>query len=908
MHSSDRDSPTSTSTAVPWHALERDEVLQRLETSEQGLSAGEAASRRARFGPNVLPDRRGPGIFSLIVRQFRNPLIYVLLLAGGVSLVLGESVDAAFIFGVLIVNAAVGAFQEWQAEHGASALQSAVKMRATVRRGATLEEVDASELVPGDVVQLESGGAVPADLRIISEIEVRVDESVLTGESVPVAKDVARIDDESAPTGDRLNMLYAGTSIVNGRATGVVAETGQATQLGQIARSLGEPSALPPLVARMRSFTARLALFMLIFIAAVGGAELLRGTGFGDVVLLAIALAVSAIPEGLPVGVTVALSIASRRMARRNVIVRLLPAVEGLGACTVIATDKTGTLTVNRMTVKRIVLPDGFELEVTGEGLDLAGEFVDKTGAIATDRSAELRRLVMAGVLCNEAQLRMSEREVLAVGDSVDAAFLVLGEKLGIHRVEVEDLSPRTGLIPYESARGYAASYNSGDRATHCSVKGAVELVLEMCRGASVQNILAQANLLADEGYRVLALAAGTVDDITPGTVAPEPANLQFLGIVGLIDPVRPDVPEAVQRCRSAGVKVKMVTGDHPATGLAIARQLGIAEDESEVVTGRDLASDGSASDRIGAATVFARVEPRQKTDIVTSLQSAGHYVAVTGDGVNDAPAMRAANIGVSMGQGGTDVARDASDLILTDDNFASIVNGIEEGRTAYDNVRKIVWLLLATAVGELILFLLSTLTGQPVPLTPVQLLWLNAVTQGIQDVALAFEGREPGVLRRPPRSPSEQILDRRMIEQIMLSGAVMGIGGFVVYYWALNVAGWSEFSASNVLLLVMVLFENVQVFNSRSELRSAFRVPLSANPWVVGSVILAQGVHIGAMYTPGLRSVLDVEPVSPAVWTTMLGVSLSVLAAGEIYKRFRTGRSAACSASIRRLGRLLRR
>ncbi len=881
-----------------WHTLSVDEVFDRLETSSQGLAADQAEARQVRYGRNVIPDRPGPGVISLVVRQFRNPLIYVLLIAGAVALAVQEVVDAIFIFGVLIINAAVGAFQEWQAEHGARALQSVVRVKATVRRGATLEELDASELVPGDVVLLESGGAVPADLRIIGAIETTVDESVLTGESEPVAKDPAAIELAESPVGDRFNMLYAGTSMVRGRATAIVASTGSITQIGRIARSLTEQSAPPPLVARMRSFTTRLTLALMVLIVALGAAQFIRGSDVGDVVLLMIALAVSAIPEGLPVGVTVALSIASRRMAGRNVIVRLLPAVEGLGACTVIATDKTGTLTVNRMTVKRLVLADGFEAEVAGEGLELSGEMLHEGQVLAGGRLDELARIAKSGVLCNEAQLRLVEDEVVAVGDTVDAAFLVLGEKLGLSKVEVEDAASRVGLIPYESARGFAASYNrsggfggSGGEVT-CSVKGAVELVLEMCEGVDRPTVLDWTQQLASSGFRVIALAAGPAEmpdpSLIPSQIPTRPSGLRFLGLAGLIDPVRRDVPDAIQRCRDAGVDVKMVTGDHPATALAIARQLGIATDESEVVHGRELSVGEVESDRIEAASVFARVEPSQKTGIVTTLQAAGHFIAVTGDGVNDAPALRAANIGVAMGRSGTDVARDASDLIIADDNFASIVNGIEEGRTAYDNVRKIVWLLLATAVGELVLFLLSTAMGLPIPLTPVQLLWLNVVTQGIQDVALAFERKEPGVLRRPPRSPAEEILDRRMIEQVLMSGFVMGLGSFLVFYWLVEVSGWSHFSASNVLLLALVLFENVHVFNSRSELRSVFRVPLAANPFVVASVFLAQGLHLGAMYTPGLRSVLDIEPVNIGTWLTMLGISLSILVTAEVYKRYR--------------------
>jgi Ca2+-transporting ATPase len=555
-------------------------------------------------------------------------------------------------------------------------------------------------------------------------------------------------------------------------------------------------------------------------------------------------------------------------MARRNVIVRLLPAVEGLGACTVIATDKTGTLTVNRMTVKRIALPDNYEVEVTGEGLDLAGQLQHPTGQIDLRHLAQCTRIARAGVLCNEAQLRLVEGEVSVVGDTVDAAFLVLGEKLSMAKVALEDCSARVDMIPYESARKFAASYNRDDDMVEVSVKGALEVVLGMCDQVDEERINQQAVQLARRGFRVLATASGRVQPAAGDSHSTsEPTGLEFLGLVGLIDPVRPDVPEAIQRCRAAGVAVKMVTGDHPATALSIARQLGIASDESEVMTGREIAAlnaqAGEYQDTVGAATVYARVEPAQKTAIVKSLQDAGHFVAVTGDGVNDAPALHAANIGVAMGKSGTDVARDASDLIIADDNFASIVNGIEEGRTAYDNVRKIVWLLLATAMGELVVFLLATITGLPIPLTAVQLLWLNVVTEGIQDVALALEKREPGVLRRRPRAPSEQILDSRMIEQVLLSGSVMGIGSFLGFYWLLEVNGWSVFAASNVLLLVMVFYENVHVFNARSESRSVFRIPLTANPLVVGSAFPAQRIHIGAMYMPGIRDILDIEPVS---------------------------------------------
>jgi magnesium-transporting ATPase (P-type) len=446
--------------------------------------------------------------------------------------------------------------------------------------------------------------------------------------------------------------------------------------------------------------------------------------------------------------------------------------------------------------------------------------------------------------------------------------------------------------MPFESERRFGATFNDSGGGTVAHVKGAVETVLGMCPGADRETVTRQANAMAETGFRVIALACGQVDTaaVSNSNSGSSLTGLRFLGLAGLIDPVRRDVPASIEKCHAAGVEVLMVTGDHPGTGLAIARQVGIAKDESEVVHGRELAELDSQperlKERVRGARVFARVEPSQKMQLVTSLQEAGHFVAVTGDGVNDAPALRAANIGIAMGRAGTDVARGAADLILTDDNFTSIVDGIEEGRAAYDNVRKIIWLLLATAAGELVLFTLSTITGLPAPLTPVQLLWLNVVTEGIQGIALAFEKREPGVLERPPRPPSQQIFDRRMIEQIVLAGAIMGGASFGLFYWMREVWGDDDSFVRNHVLLLMVLFENVHVFNSRSETRSAFGMPFSANPLAVIGVFLAQGLHIGAMYTPGLSEVLEIEPVSIGAWASLLGISLSLLVAVDGYKR----------------------
>nr|WP_242519340.1 HAD-IC family P-type ATPase [Halochromatium roseum] len=513
---------------------------------------------------------------------------------------------------------------------------------------------------------------------------------------------------------------------------------------------------------------------------------------------------------------------------------------------------------------------------------------------------AAVRRLASTGVLCNEGELRETDDgNVETIGDTVDVAFLVLGQRLGLSRDELLVDHPEQARVPFKSKRRLAATFNQGDERLEAHVKGAAEAVLPLC--ADAEELQAQVDDLSGRGFRVLALAAGAVDgdaaDAARRLEEGELGGLNLLGLVGLIDPVRQEVPDAVRRCHEAGVGVRMITGDHPATGLSIAREIGIAEDSDEAVTGaevRSLADDGGNGDdrsRLGRAPVYARVEPEQKTAIVGALQDQGHYVAVTGDGVNDAPALRKANIGVAMGRAGTDVARRAADLILTDDNFASIVNGIEQGRIAYANVRKVVWLLISTGAAEIVLFFLALALNMPLPLGAVQLLWLNLVTNGIQDVALAFEKGEPGVLKRPPRPPDEPIFDQRMIEQTLVAGLYMGVVAFGVFYWLQQVWGWNEHDARNSLLLLMVLFENVHIFNCRSEERSAFRIPLRGNLLLIGTVIAAQAVHILAMYLPGLSDVLGVGPVPLWDWAMLLGIAASLLLVMELFKVLRVPR-----------------
>ncbi|WP_193367737.1 cation-translocating P-type ATPase [Pelagibius marinus] len=891
-----------------WHALSAEEALLRLDSGRAGLTHTAAAERLARYGENRLPRRETTPVLVVYLRQFKSPLVYLLLAATVVSLVVGEWSDAAFIFVVLQLNALIGGVQEWKAEQSAAALDRMLQATAVVLRDGLSHRVDTAGLVPGDVVRLESGSAVPADLRLLSQQELTVDESLLTGESLPVVKDAAEMLHEAAPMAERTNLLFAGTTVLTGRAQGVVAATGAHTQIGRIATALAAPDqALPPLIGRLEQFSRWIGIATLVAIAVLAAVQLAQGLSILTVFLVAVALAVAAIPEGLPVAITVALAIATSRMARRDVIVRALPAVEGLGACTLVASDKTGTLTCNELTVKRLVLFDDVGPAVEGA---VAGEGYRPDGGITVDgrhptpqEQAGFLELARSAVLCNEAELRLHEESVSHLGDTVDVAFLVLAHKLGIDPDRAKAETAQLSIIPYEPQRRYGAAfvaaYTAGPEARRpgghvtVHVKGALEALLPMCDGVDWARALEAGEALAAEGYRVLAVASGVVSQEAAQRAAPDSLRyLRLLGLVGLMDPVRPEVPAAVERCRAAGVEVVMITGDHPETARTIARQLGIGADgaggDAQVVSGRELTAAADEPARFaelgGGAQVFARVGPPQKLQIVRCLQQAGHLVAVTGDGVNDAPALAAADIGVAMGKDGTDVARGAADLILTDDNFASIVAGIEEGRVAYDNVRKLIYLLVTTGLGEIVLFLLAISAGFPLPLFAVQLLWLNLVTNGIQDVALAFERGEPGILDRPPRPREESLFDRRMLGQVLVGGVYMGACAFGFYFWALE-RGLPEDQARNLLLLLMVLFENVHALNARSEERSAFAVPLGANPFLILAILGAQGSHVAAMYLPGISDVLAVQPISLIDWLTVAGVALSLLVVMEIRK-----------------------
>ncbi|OFZ19550.1 MAG: hypothetical protein A2X94_12575 [Bdellovibrionales bacterium GWB1_55_8] len=892
--------------SLPPYRLSTEEVIAKLGAIQQGLSDEEVDKRQAIHGRNDLPKKEPPGVISVFLHQFRSPLIYVLLIAGVIAIGMKDTGDAAFIFGVVLLNAMIGSFQEWKSEKSASELQNLMKTRARVRRSGRDAEVDAEELVPGDIVLLESGAKIPADLRLISVHALSIDESLLTGESTAVEKGVDPLAQTEGSVSDQKNMAFAGSAVLGGRAEGIVVATGKGTELGAIAGAVsGTEGAKPPLLIRMEQFVRQISVLTLAAVIVLGGISLSRGMSFTDVLMMAVALAVAAIPEGLPVAMTIALSLGVSRMAKRNVIVRRLPAVEGLGSCTYIASDKTGTLTLNRQTVRVVALPDekgGFS-RMDVPAFDHAAGSNGEVTLSHLQESDQVQHLARSAALSSEGRLIRHGNGWKSHGDAIDVGFLALAHQAGLDPEELSDRHPGVARIPFESERKYAAHLFRSADGTKVSVaiKGAPEAVLPRCHTvrtgthdspADPEELLEEAERLAADGFRVLALATSENVDGTHISGNEFPADklplMEFLGFVGFIDPLRPEAKAAVAKCLKAGVQVGMVTGDHPATALAIARNLGIAENHDQLLTGKQLEelrkSDIKLSEKkVAAARVFARVNPLQKLEIVEALMNGGHFVAVTGDGVNDAPALRKANIGVAMGSG-TDVAKETASIIIADDNFASIEAGIEEGRFAYANLRKVIYLLISGGAGEILLFALSLASGLPLPLLPVQLLWVNLVTNGIQDVGLAFEKGEPGVMTLPPRRTSEGIFDRVLVQETVLMGLVMGLGTFAAWAWLLA-EGFAENEARNLTLLLLVLFLNFHALNCRSERTSAFRIPFRNNRILVLGICAALGIHVLSMNIPIMQRVLTLNAVPLSHFLLVLVAASLILLVSELHK-----------------------
>jgi len=880
-----------------------EQVFALLNTQSSGLSQSEAKDRLIASGPNCLPAASPPSILFVFVRQFLNPLIYVLLVVGLISIFLGHMTDSLFIFGVLLFNAIIGTFQEYHAEKSALALKQMTPTKALVRREGEDFEVNSENLVLGDIVLLESGFKVPADIRLNASNLLEIDESLLTGESVPVVKDFTKLFTNNCPVSDQQNMAFAGSLVTRGKGVGVVIATALETELGSIAQEvLSGVSTKTPLLIRMETFSKKIAYFSVIAVFIIGAALLAQGQPFSEVLLFAVALGVAAIPEGLPVALTVALSVASRRMAKKNVIVRKLAAVEALGSCTFIGTDKTGTLTVNELTAKQLVFPNSQPWNITGTGIVPEGELVIPSAVTQSEGQKLIKDLCQAVVLCNDSFLGKKNNNWVTHGDSVDIALLVMAHKINITKAGLSDQFSKVTEIPFGSEHQFSATVHESinNQKSLVSVKGAYERLLPMCnkmatemgdKSIDVKSIIAQADNLANNGYRVLSVASRNEASVSNLELKVENLkDLTFLGLIGMIDPLRPEAKLAIEKCHNAGIGVAMITGDHPITALSISRDLGLTRDFNEVVNGSLLEAANSEIEfdkLVAHSKVFARVSPQQKLKIVESLQRQNHFVAVTGDGANDAPALKAAHVGVSMGKMGTDVARETSDLIISDDKFSSIVAGIEQGRVAYDNIRRVIYLVVSTGAAEIVLFILSLLFKLPMPLTAVQLLWLNLVTNGIQDMALAFEPAEGDELLRPPRPKKEPVFNRIMLERIALSALVMGGVTFFVFRGMIE-TGSSISNAQNVTLLLMVLFENVMIGNARSEYKSGLSTSPLRNPLLLFGTIAAQLAHVWAMHSASFSKVLGVHPISLSEWSRLLLIALTIFLAVETHKLIR--------------------
>ncbi|EIF51297.1 HAD-IC family P-type ATPase [Sulfurovum sp. AR] len=850
---------------IHFHTKTIEQTFSLLDSDHSGLTEESVYARQEKYGLNILPSEPEMSFLEHFLQQFKSPIIYVLLIASFMALIIQEYTDAGFILLVLLLNAVIGTYQEYSASQKAKLLQNLIKTNVMVLRDGELQEVDSRQIVTGDILIFEPGTKVSADVRIVEANNLMVDESLLTGESIDVHKDALFVSaNEDLLISERKNMLFAGTYISSGRGLGIVTAIGKETEAGKIAQLLSKKSiAKIPLVEKMEklSFTISIAIAIMVIILFTVG--VLKDMEFYGLFLFAVALAVSTIPEGLPVAITVALTSASLSMSRKNVIIRKLAAIEGLGACTLIASDKTGTLTQNRLSVEYFISP---HMVYDTDSLDDVHDMV-----------------YLASVLCNEMHYKESEEGgVDFYGDQVDIALAQFAANADESYITSSRSYRKIDEIPYEPINRFSAVMMELDELIFQFSKGSPETVLEHCNVTQEEKIeiLNEVDAWALKGYRTIALAYKESSDESVINLR----NFTYLGFVAIIDPVREESPEAIKKAQEAGIKVVMITGDHPNTAFSIAQELGIASSREEVMSEKELLAwedGGAVAEALKDKSVFSRVTPAQKMMIVMAYQSLGHYVAVTGDGVNDAPALRHANIGVAMGKSGTDIAKATSDIILTDDNFTSIVNGIEEGRRAHDNIRKVVYLLISTGFAELVLVMLSFLTGLPLPLLPVQLLWLNLVTNGIEDVMLGLEKAEPGLLQRKPRSPKEPIFNRLMLRRIFIGGLYIGVTSFVLFYILLK-NGESEESARNIILLLMVLFENVHVFNARTETNYLHKVGYRSSMFLIFWVIFTQLLHIACLYIPFMQNVLSTQPVSFNMWLELAMIALGLVAVME--------------------------
>ena len=889
-----------------WHSLSADEVIKRLEVDVSvGLSSDEVQKRRDRFGLNQITPKKGTPLWLRFLLQFHQPLIYILLAATLTTLFLKEWVDASVIFGVVLINAIVGFLQEAKALKALEALSRLMISSVSVLRDGKEQHISSTELVPGDVVMIASGDKISADMRLIYSRDLQANESPLTGESVPVEKQINPLDAKTV-LADRINMLYASTFVTYGRGKAIVTATGDATEVGRISELINTAEDLEtPLTIKIASFS-RYLLFVIMGLSALTFVVgMLRGQSFVEMFMATIALAVGAIPEGLPAAVTITLAIGVARMAKRRAIIRKLPAVETLGSTGVICSDKTGTLTENQMTVQEI-FSAGQTYQISGVGYSFEGDLQELSPKSGVKESVALKECLTAGLLCNDSRIVEKEGLFQVEGDPTEAALIVSANKAKSLFPEGIPALPRKDSIPFESEYQYMATFHilpDGNGLVY--LKGSVEKILAKCVNYLDENgdshpldsvlIEHQIEIMAAKGLRVLAFARGSIssqkDKIDHSDIT---KSLTFLGLQGMIDPPRKEAIEAVRRCHSAGILVKMITGDHVLTAKAIAEQLNLKSRLGKEDSVKDLAAlsgselekmnDEELQKSVDRVSVFARVTPEQKLRLVKAFQTRGYIVAMTGDGVNDAPALKQANIGIAMGRAGTEVAKEAADMVLTDDNFASIEAAVEEGRCVFDNLRKFIVWTLPTNAGEAIVTMVAIFAGMVLPVAPVQILWINMTTALCLGMMLAFESKEPDLMQRPPRDPKTPIMTGGLIIRTIVVGILLALGVFGIFFYERN-NGLSIEEARTAAVGVLVMGELFYLLNCRSLSKSMFTLGVFSNRWLISGILIMIGLQMLFTYSPAMNRFFHSAPISFDAWVRIFLIGLSIYGIIEVEK-----------------------
>jgi len=888
-----------------WYSKSKEEILSELNTNlNSGLTKNEVDLRLEKYGSNDLREEDKKSFFSKIVAQFSDFLILILIGAAIISFAVGESKDAIVIIAIVMVNAFLGIYQEGRAEKALDALKKMSSPNAKVIRDGTTEVAPASSLVPGDIVVLDAGDIIPADLRLVESSNLKIEEASLTGESVPVEKDSNVFFEEEVSLGDRKNMAYMSTAVTYGRGKGVVVGTGHDTEIGNIATMIQSfEDEVTPLQKQLNQLGKVLGITTIIICIAVFGIGLLQNREVLEMFMVAISLAVAAIPEGLPAIVTIVLAIGMNRMVKRNAIVKKLLAVETLGSTTVICSDKTGTLTQNEMTVVK-VFTDGKIIDVTGGGYEPVGEFKIEGNTINVEDIGDFQTLLSISALANDANLEKTSDGYKVIGDPTEGALITLAGKGNINKQSINKEFPRIEEIPFDSDRKMMTTFHKDyiPNKVVSFTKGAPDIIINRCTRISMdgkildfddilkKEVLKVNNIFSKKALRVLAFAYKEYNNL-PNNISTDSneVDMTFIGLVGMIDPARPEAKDAIAKCKEAGIKTIMITGDYKETAFAIAKELGMAESIDQAMMGEELnkISDEELREVVKNIKVYARVSPEHKVRIVSALKANGEITAMTGDGVNDALALKRADIGVSMGITGTDVAKNTAELILTDDNFASIVSAVEEGRIIYSNIKKFVFFLLSCNIGEIFLVFTSILLNLPVPLLAIQLLWLNLVTDSFPALALGVEKGDPDIMDTPPRNPNEPILTKNMLLGILLQSLAVGVAALLAYRWGLTTYADSIDKARTIAFTSLITAELLRAYSSRSQKYTLFKIGFFTNSTLVYGTLFSFILLLGVLYIPFMQPIFHTFALGIKDWAAILEYAFIPLIIGEISKLF---------------------